>query len=81
MPDPSGSTLRVFSGIDIKVIGVGPNDQGFVSTKGRFIDQDTYQITHTHFHFGRIRDVASYIGLACVLFVWGRDFWGRRACR
>jgi hypothetical protein len=78
-PGPDGSTLQVFSGIEFRATGVGLDEGGLVSTHGYFVDRDTYHITAIHLHPGRARDIASYIGLVCVLLVWVRDLRGARS--
>lgn len=60
--------VLLFTGESINLKGDLPRRSGTISVQGRFLTADTVQVSH-HQHHGRIRDLASMLGifLACVL--------------
>lgn len=62
-------TIQIFSGEILAVQGALPKQNGRVSLKGHFIDQNTILISSSHVH-GHTRDISSIIALAGILLLW-----------
>jgi hypothetical protein len=70
IPKNQGDIVRTFAGEEISVEGIEINHSASVSIKGIFVRNDLIQIFDYHVHSVLIRDSASYIGLAIVVFLW-----------
>ena len=67
--------LIAFAGEEFILEGLGDVPPGIVSIKGRFLDPQTIRVHDVHTHFGHLRDLPSYVGLALVCLIW---LWGFR---
>ena len=65
-----GATVHAWNGERLEVSSGGPARSGVVSVRGRFADAGTLEIHEFHVHAGRLRDLASYVGLVLVAGVW-----------
>jgi hypothetical protein len=62
--------VRTFAGERLAVSGIDLARSGTVSVRGRFVDGNTVWVSEMHRHWGRIRDIPSYLGLALVGVLW-----------
>ena len=62
-------TIRVFTGERLKASGNIPGEDGMVSFRGHFTDNETVEITEYHVH-SLMRDMSSKLALVGVLFIW-----------
>ena len=58
----------------IRIIGKDLPSSGTVSIKGKFIDNNTIQVSQFHIHSVLFRDGASYLGLFIILLIWVISF-------
>ena len=65
----------IIAGEEFILEGLGDVPPGIVSIKGRFLDAQTIRVRDVHAHFGNLRDLPSYVGLALVCLIW---LWGFR---
>ncbi|MFN2354861.1 MAG: hypothetical protein ABR512_10100 [Desulfopila sp.] len=63
------STIALFTGEKVPVVGSLPPKSGIISIKGRFLDQKTIQSDAYHPH-GSTRDYASMAGLLFSSIIW-----------
>jgi len=69
----SGSdVIRSWTGEELHVVGVGHDQDGRVSIRGHFVDPRSIFVERVHVHYGKLRDYASYVGLALMVLAWGR---------
>jgi len=76
----SGGVLKTFAGEELAVTGETPERSVNISVQGKFVDEKTIEIVNLHTHWPRVRDLASYVGLALVALVWLTG-WASRAVR
>jgi len=77
--DDDHETLVTFAGESLRLAGAPDVPSGTVSIRGRFVDDRTVAVAEFHRHADALRDWGSYVGLACVVLVWGD--WIRRSLR
>ncbi|MEL7182072.1 MAG: hypothetical protein AAGK57_00350 [Pseudomonadota bacterium] len=72
--------LSTWFGETLFLTGSLPRTDGLLSLKGRFVAADRIHVTDHHVHPPGLRNWASMVGLAFVLFWWARVLWrlGRR---
>lgn len=73
--------LHTFAREDVFLIGNAPEQAGRVSLRGEFVDETTVKVTDLHVHWGRARDIPSYVGLLTLVLLFGRDLWTRTRSR
>lgn len=66
--------LKTFANEKIRIIGKDLPSSGTVSIKGKFIDNNTIQVSQFHIHSVLFRDGASYLGLFIILLIWVISF-------
>ena len=66
----AGDVLETFAGEELTVTGEIPERSASISVQGRFVHEKTVEIVNLHTHWPRVRDLASYVGLALVALVW-----------
>ncbi len=66
--------LKTFANEKIRIIGKDLPSSGTVSIKGKFIDNNTIQVSQFHIHSVIFRDGASYLGLFIILLIWVISF-------
>ena len=57
------------------MVGEAPRAAGTVSLRGRFEDSRTIVVHEVHRHSGRLRDIASFAGLAFVFAIFALGLW------
>lgn len=80
---PGRGRIVVRGGEALEIVGALPERSGTASARGTFRDARTVELRDVHLHAGRMRSVASYLGLAVVAGVWllplAAGLRGRRA--
>jgi hypothetical protein len=64
--------LKTFAGEELFIKGIEKNCNGLVSVRAIFSDQNTIHVVEMHRHWGRFRDMLSYLGLLLIGFYWFR---------
>lgn len=72
---PTGDVIRTFAREELDVIGAPLDHTAIVSVRASFVDPGRIHIRHLHVHWGRARDVASYLGLLLLVAYWVRPCW------
>ncbi|WP_428929739.1 hypothetical protein [Marinibacterium sp. SX1] len=78
---PEGAQLMAWTGARFALTGLAPQASGTWSVQGVLGDGGEIVVTALHAHPPGLRDLASYVGLACVALWWGLCLWrpgGRR---
>lgn len=69
-PVESGGLLHHFSGEEIPVSGISLETPSVVSIRGNFVNNHHIEVQEYHRHSRRLRDYASYLGIALIGFYW-----------
>ena len=69
-PDESGGLLSHYGGEAIPVSGITLQTPSVVSVKGNFASSYHLEVQEYHRHSGRLRDYASYLGIALIGLYW-----------
>lgn len=71
IPDESGGVLLHFGGEEIPVDGIPLEAPSVVSIRGEFVNDHHIEVHEYHRHSGKLRNYASYTGIALISFYWG----------
>lgn len=72
---PQDTTLSAWTGEHLKLSGETPEASGLYSLLGHFISAHEIQVHGSHRHAGRLRDIASYLGLVFVITWCAASIW------
>ena len=64
--------FQTFTGEELIVKGQDNKCSGFTSVRATFLNQRTIHVNNSHQHWGKLRDIFSYIGLLFIALYWIR---------